>query len=481
MNPARHGPVPLPREHAGGFEDAMRARAEARAFLVGMQRAALHAADDPFGAGAPLQAMRVIMVLPGAGSGTVAMRRERQRVALPVLPGTYGAGLRPVGGELLRDACGRLYERSGAGLRALGSVVAGPDGRLYERFEEALAPAGGGDPGDATEAPRDAVDTSTADAAPDFDDDGFSRAEDEEDPGDERAEAAPRAPAPARERAARTRRRAPAAAATAESTADPCPVRALLPAPGKWVQLRYGDFATLLRSQLAAPERMAADYEIGAYLQVFDSSRAIAPEEAAHWVFGDAQQALAFGMWNAGLARRLGVSLGGQDARRRAAPDPQAGGIGAGQRFFALRIVSDPTAGMNAAPATAAPAAAVAPRPNADAPRRAVPAALLCAVAPTRTRDQAIAAMQQPPGTGAWWRRLLRAGRVSRAARRDWQQRLAGRSLDEQLWAVAPPPHGLGDSALREWAQRALRLGGYELPRMADEWEIFWRCRGATD
>ena len=72
-------------------------------------------------------------------------------------------------------------------------------------------------------------------------------------------------------------------------------------------------------------------------------------------------------------------------------------------------------------------------------------------------------------------------GVVPGAARQAWQQRLAGRSLDEQLWSVPPPVHGLADAQVRDWADRTLRLAGYELPRMADEWEIFWRCRGASD
>lgn len=476
MKPARHALVPLPRERAGAsFEEGLRARAEARAFLVGMQRAALHAADDAFAGGPHLQAMRVIMVLPGAAAAPRPARTERQRLALQVLPGTHPpAGLRALGGELLRDAYGRLYERDTGSLRALGSVVAGADGRLYERLDDAPGQRAAHRPSDDDQ--DDVVDLAPHEPASPLDHGSFApppiepRDETAEDGRDEASPARGTASTPPRRHASRTSRTAP------------CPVRALLPAPGKWVQLRYGDFATLLGPQLAAPERIGADYEIGAYLQVFDSARAIAPEEAARWVFGDEGQALPFGSWNTELAQRLGVALGSRDGRRAAAESPQAGGIGAGRRFFALRVASDPTAAIGtSAPAGPARAAAAVPGAAAAAPRRSVPPALLCAVPPTRTRDQAIAAMQQPPDAAGWWQRLLRASRVSRTARRDWQQRLAGRSLDEQLWGVAPPLHGLGDAALREWVQRTLRLAGYELPRMADEWEIFWRCRGAAD
>jgi hypothetical protein len=233
--------------------------------------------------------------------------------------------------------------------------------------------------------------------------------------------------------------------------------------------VRYGEFDALLRGQLAQPERIAADYEIGAYLQVFDSARALEPEEASRWVFGDERQAHAFAPWTTALAQRLGVTLGSHAGPGAQSQADEPGRIAAGQRFFALRIAADPTAAAEAPPASEAPAAE---------PRRAIPPALLCTVAPSVAREQAIAALQHPPHR-PWWRRWT--ARVGTAARQAWQQQLAGRTLDEQLWSVAPPAHGLADATVREWAHRSLRLAGYELPRMADEWEIFWRCRGATD
>jgi hypothetical protein len=117
--------------------------------------------------------------------------------------------------------------------------------------------------------------------------------------------------------------------------------------------------------------------------------------------------------------------------------------------------------------------------PPADAVLRStVPPALQAALPPQLPREQAIAQLQNVQSPGWWqsWRR-----RVSAAARTRWQQQLAGRSLDEQLWAVPPPPHGLGDARVCEWVARPLRLARYDAARMADEWQIFWRCRGASD
>lgn len=487
MTPDRHALLPLLRERAGAsFNQGVRARAEARAFLVGMHRAAMHATESALAGGPPLQAMRVIMVLPGAAGAPLRPRPERERVALEVLPGPQArTGLRLLGGELLRDPYGRLYERGGAGLRPVGSVVAGADGRLYERVDTALERPHGLVEEDDEDASDAVVDVATDDPGPAPDDGVFGRPGHEEDPADDEDEAP--APPPVRRRAAARRRTArtagavPRAAAPEGNAEAACPVRALLPAPGKWVQLRHGDFAPLLRSQLAAPERMGADYEMGAWLQVFDSARALAPEDAARWVFGDPSHASALGRWTAEVAHRLGVPLASQDGRRAGGTETLADGLGAGQRFFALRVASDPTTAGGARPPAGGQEGTTRPGHAADGPRRSMPPALLCAVAPTRSRDQAIAAMQQPPAAQGWWQRMLQRPRVSPAARREWQQRLVGRTLDEQLWAVPLPPHGLSDTALREWAQRTLRLAGYELPRMADEWEIFWRCRGATD
>jgi len=61
---------------------------------------------------------------------------------------------------------------------------------------------------------------------------------------------------------------------------------------------------------------------------------------------------------------------------------------------------------------------------------------------------------------------------------RKWRALLAGKSTDEQLWAVHPPAGTLGDSAVREWAQQTLERGGYDAQKMIGEWEIFWRRRG---
>lgn len=411
------------------------APAAARAFLIGMREA--------YGMPA-LQSMRVIMVMPGQRTHAPA---ARERVALEPLHGASAPhALRAIGGDVLRDTQGRLFERrADHTLRALGPVFAGARGELYERADvsdevEDVEPRDG----DATEAVVNDTPRSP--------------------------------PMPRRARTLVARERpshravaaANASANAATEAAPPTAVRALLPAAGKWVQVRVGEFAALLQGQLAQPDRIAADYEIGAWLQVFEADTELEPAAAAQRIFGDERMAARLAPWTAAIAQRLGVTLGAHNAERsrsrsRAAP----GCIATGRRFFSLTVAADPT--LRAEPMVL-PADAVL--------RTTVPPALQAALPPCLPREQAIAQLQYAQSPG-WWQRWRR--RVSAATRVRWQQQLAGRSLDEQLWAVPPPPHGLGDAGVREWVARTLRLAGYDAARMADEWQIFWRCRGASD
>src|SRR6266511_797714 len=61
---------------------------------------------------------------------------------------------------------------------------------------------------------------------------------------------------------------------------------------------------------------------------------------------------------------------------------------------------------------------------------------------------------------------------------RKWQALLAGKSLDEQLWAVRPPRGLISSAAVRDWARQMLEQAGYDPRVMLAEWEIFWRRRG---
>jgi hypothetical protein len=65
-----------------------------------------------------------------------------------------------------------------------------------------------------------------------------------------------------------------------------------------------------------------------------------------------------------------------------------------------------------------------------------------------------------------------------RQAWRKWQALLAGKSFDEQLWAVRPPQGLISHTAVRDWACQTLKQAGYDARVMLAEWEIFWRRKG---
>jgi hypothetical protein len=65
-----------------------------------------------------------------------------------------------------------------------------------------------------------------------------------------------------------------------------------------------------------------------------------------------------------------------------------------------------------------------------------------------------------------------------REAWRKWQSLLAGKSLDEQLWAVRPPRGMISRSDVRDWALRTLGRAGYDPRVTLVEWEIYWRRKG---
>ena len=88
--------------------------------------------------------------------------------------------------------------------------------------------------------------------------------------------------------------------------------------------------------------------------------------------------------------------------------------------------------------------------------------------------------MNIAPGLeGSWFSFLKRIKhRVSDLAFRKWKALLCGKELEEQLWAVSPPKHGLTHPVIREWALQTLQTAGYDTSVMLAEWELFWRRKG---
>jgi 4-hydroxy-tetrahydrodipicolinate reductase len=81
------------------------------------------------------------------------------------------------------------------------------------------------------------------------------------------------------------------------------------------------------------------------------------------------------------------------------------------------------------------------------------------------SREEAVYAMNVSSRFGNPLVRLVRRAvgqLVGGADRRRWRTMLAGRSLDDQLWAVRPPYGAFSCAAMRRWAGDTLRLAGYD-------------------
>jgi hypothetical protein len=96
------------------------------------------------------------------------------------------------------------------------------------------------------------------------------------------------------------------------------------------------------------------------------------------------------------------------------------------------------------------------------------------------SREEALYDMQVKPALGDRLRDFCRRLRIFRLRNESikWQTLLAGRTVDEQLWAVRPPTGTLANKLVRDWATKTLELGGYNTRKMIIEWEIFWRRKG---
>jgi len=171
------------------------------------------------------------------------------------------------------------------------------------------------------------------------------------------------------------------------------------------------------------------------------------------------------------LAGRLGIQAL-LPRQKPAAASREADTIGAGERVVRLVLVDDPTAALPP-PETAAPA-------RTPSLKTAIPERFIGPWPFIVSREQAVCDLNRDRARSRLDRMLdrLRRETVSGRDRRRWQRALEGKSLDDQVWAVPPPRHGLSDAAVHAWARRTLEAGGYEAATMLLEWEIFWRRRG---
>jgi len=266
--------------------------------------------------------------------------------------------------------------------------------------------------------------------------------------------------------------------------------RKLFADPGQWRVVWWGEFKEILGRQLAHPERLRDTYRLPCYVQVVETERAVAIEEIAAVYKSDNKCQTPLYRLTDEIAAKLDLVL-----PLRAAPPYDArrtpNTLLPHERIFRLVAANDPTIDVanfkNKLQSPAPKGEALGERgkgseltPTSDTLKDAIPNHFVKEWEFKISREEASYDMNAKPTLGSLIRDLCRRLRVIKLRNgfRKWQMLLAGKNVNQQLWAVRPPAGMLADSLVRDWAERTLKLGGYDSVKMMSEWEIFWRRKG---
>lgn len=358
-------------------------------------------------------------------------------------------------GEILCDESGRLFERIGNYVHPVHQLVAGPHGEVLD-----LPP-----PPSRPDFRRGApvIDVEADDA-----------------------------PRPLDRRSARE----PMEVSTADIDEPAAPAmscRELVPASVRPRVVQLGPFREVLGPQLLHPERLRDQHRLRCRVRVYEATRAQRVDTLRTELFkGAGGQLLPL---TGALAARLELT----DLishPRTAAMHHEPGLVFPGERLVKLEVIEDPTAVVSPprsdtrAPAvTEAPAAPLpvvaAPDPPSEMrpvnlPKKTIPDRFLGPWQFTMTREEAMYDLDAGRTKSPLARVIarVRARLTSRGDFHKWQILLAGKNLEDQLWAVRPPRGGLSNDAVRRWARLTIEATGYDADATMLEWEIFWRRRG---
>jgi len=414
-----------------------------------------------------LQPMRVIVVGPNAFQGDVSYESGPEPRVL--LPHVLGSSPHPeprfhqriIQGEILSDENGKLYEKLGTRIREVHQLASSSNGELIE-----LVPAG---------SPRLRLIGPAVEPKP---------VEPHENAVDTSARSGRRA---AQDEV--SQKGFIPLSSSPEKSALPTH-RKLFADPGQWRVVFWGEFKEILSAQLANPERLRDSYRLPCYVQVFETQRAVAIEElAAAYALENKQQTPLYFLTSE-LAEKLELVsllplLPPQPANEQRAPRS----LLPHERMFRLLVANDPTvdvgSGKSKSKISEAPAAPSVEKKESEpattqAVRHTIPDRFIKDWEFRISRDEALYDMSSKPTLVGLVLRLFRRLRIIKRRNefRKWQALLAGKQADEQLWEVRPPAELLAHPFVSEWVTRTLTLGGYDTPRMASEWEIFWRRKG---
>lgn len=416
-----------------------------------------------------LQPMRVIVVnaaLPRrvrAGEhGGVEMPRLSSR-ALPAVVGFSNEpaklNRRAVRGEILSDEHGRLYEKLGRHIRPIHQLASGPAGEVLDLIPivEAELPATASTP-----QPHGPASTQTPDA---------------------------QSSQPTRLIREDRQKSRLLPVQHAQEQIKLVSHRKLFADPGQWRVVWWGEFKEILAHQLAHPERLRDTYRLPCYVQVIETEREVSITDLAAIYQSDKERDTRLYLLTEEIAAKLDLILPLRPVPVSNARRP-ANTLAAHERVFRLLAANDPTIDVATLKKTQQPLPTsvdteakpkkVEPTTAEVVSKTAIPSRFVNEWQFRLSREEAIYDLNAKPGLGTVVRRFLRSVRLLKTRNEitKWQTLLAGRSGDEQLWAVRPPAEMLSDPIVCDWATTALELAGYNSQKMLREWQIFWRRKG---
>jgi hypothetical protein len=370
---------------------------------------------------------------------------------------------RPVLGRVVKDSQGQLCEWTSQGLRPLGRVARDPQGQLLELLPFSSPAESAGKMGEIIDG--ELVEPSSPANS------------------ENRAEEASRIATQRTERSSDFRS------------------RRFFANPGLPRVVELGRFRALLASQLSHPERLRDPHRLACHVQIYESLLEQRADEFFEAIQRDAAPRIPIRPLDSEAIAVLGLAPFLQRHPHpvvRASRAPSF--IQPFERFFSLRVISDPTADASTSAKATKPAVSndeVASR----VPERPVQSAIPVATdvsprlkeIPHRfqnpwefqlTRDEALYDMGIDKLSSSSFHKLLsRIGGWAQRRRefRKWSALLNGKSMEDQLWGVRPPSNAIGDVTIREWARQTLELAGYDPASMMLEWEIFWRRKGVKN
>jgi hypothetical protein len=397
------------------------------------------------------QPMQIVVVDPALFAQSMTggeIQVETPKVLPRALPPPAGSAnfaaspfqRRAVRGEILSDESGRLYEKLGRQIRPIHQLASGQFGEVIDLVPMARTFA--------RAAKRDDVEPSVKTTA------GTVQ-------GAESVQSAKSSSVSSQ----------PSQQQTTSATH-----RKLFADPGQWRVVSFGEFKKILAGQLAHPERLRDTYRLPCYVQVLQVERTISIDELAVVYKSENEREERFYFLTDEIAGKLDLVLPLRPAPASPA-NREPNTLLVHDRVFRLLAANDPTIDVTLShrkPESSLTQSVAAPLKD------AIPNHFVKEWEFKLTREEASYDMNAKASFGALLRNFCRRLRLlkRRTEFRKWRTLLAGRSVDEQLWAVRPPAGTLHESLVREWSLKMLDLGGYDSRKMMIEWEIFWRRRG---